>query len=248
MELAAVLLVGLAWRHRTSDASAAHRGWAPSLVAGVVLLAVLTPWLAFNYHRLGGNVVLTTELGQTLAQTNNGATYYQGTDFGYQTVLPPPVSATPAQRMDEPTMDRIERDSALKYAGKHLSRLAYVLPLRALWEWSLWRPGLVAQREVLMGFPSWTGDVQAGGTWMLLVLGALGLRMLRRRHVAIWPMVALLVLATANGVAFTPSYRYRMGGVIALVMLSAVAIDGTLRRHQQGTIPVPAGAGGSGGQ
>jgi 4-amino-4-deoxy-L-arabinose transferase-like glycosyltransferase len=226
LEVTAVLLVGLACHEvRRAGPRARLRGALASLVAVAALLVVLAPWLAFNHHRFHGNLVITTELGQTLNQSNNAATYFQGPDFGYQTILPPPVSATSDQKMSEPTMDRIERDQALGYVRTHWTRLVYVLPLRALWEWSLWRPGLVADREVLMGFPSWTGDVQAVGTWILLALGAAGLWLLRRRGVAVWPLVALLVLATANGVAFTPSYRYRMGGIIALIFLAAVAVD-----------------------
>jgi len=233
LELAAALLVGLAFHHhrRRTEAAARLGGTTASLLATAVLLVVLTPWMAFNYHRFDGSIVLTTELGQTLNQSNNAGTYFQGPSFGYQTILPPPVSATPAQHLSEPTMDRLERDSALRYARAHWSRLVYVLPLRALWEWSLWRPSLVAQREELMGFRSWTGDVQAVGTWLLLGLGAAGLWVLRRRRTPIWPLVTLLVLATANGVAFTPSYRYRMGGIIALVLMSAVAIDAGLARQ-----------------
>jgi MYXO-CTERM domain-containing protein len=226
VELAGALLVGLAWHHRGRGGSAARlHGVATSLLAAGTLLVVLTPWVAFNYHRFHGSLVVTTELGQTLNQANNQGTYFQGPSFGYQTVLPPAVTATPAQAASEPTMDRLERDSALRYARAHWSRLAYVLPLRALWEWSLWRPGLVAQRERLMGFAAWTGDVQAAGTWLLLALGLAGLVVLRRRRTPIWPLVTLLVLATANGVAFTPSYRYRLGGIIALVIAAAVALD-----------------------
>ena len=238
LELAAVLLIGLAWRHYRRAATAERaRGAVSSLLAAATLLVVLTPWLAFNYHRFGGTLVLTTELGQTLNQSNNARTYFQGPDLGYQTILPPPVAATPADTLHETVMDRLERDAALTYAREHWTRLVYVLPMRALWEWSLWRPGLVAQREELMGFASWTGDVQAAGTWLLLALWAMGLWLLRRRRAAIWPLVTLLVLATANGVAFTPSYRYRMGGIIALVLLSAVAIDRVLTRLLGRTTP-----------
>jgi hypothetical protein len=236
IELAAVVLLGLALHgYRRGERSISIGQLGSSVVAGVVMLVVLTPWVAFNYDRFDGRLVLTTELGQTLASSNNAETYYPGTDFGYQTVLPPKVEVTPAQAADEPVMDQIQRDNAIDYARSHWERLFVVLPLRVVWEWSLWRPSLVAQREVLMGFPAWTGGVQAVSTWILLALGAAGLWVLRRRRIAIWPLVVLLALATANGVAFTPSYRYRIGGIIALIILASFAIDrGMSLIHREG--------------
>ncbi len=76
-----------------------------------------------------------------------------------------------------------------------------------------------------MSHLSWTGTVPAAGTWILLAHGVTGLRLLRRRRQVIWPLVSMLVLATAYGVAFTPSFRYRIDGIVALVIGSAATLD-----------------------
>jgi hypothetical protein len=106
-----------------------------------------------------------------------------------------------------------------------------IMPLRGLLSWSLYRPGLVAHRETLIGFPLWAGWAQAIYTWGLLVLGAIGVVVARRRRLALWLFAWLWLTATATDVLFTPSLRYRLGGTKALLLLSAVAIDALWRRR-----------------
>lgn len=241
LALAVLIPAGLALRQwRRHPVRQWPKRTVPVLVAVVMVAVVLTPWLAYNGSRFDGQVILTTNLGQTLISSNNPSTYFPGTDFGYQDILPPAVHATPVQRRDEPYMDDLQRRDAVDYARAHVSRLAVVLPLRVLWLWSLRHPAVVAERESLMGYPSWTGSVQAVGTWILLALGIAGLWVLRRRHQVIWPLVTMLVLATANGLVFTPSFRYRLDGIVALVMGSAATLDwGWGRLRSGGGRPSP---------
>ncbi len=226
LSFAALLLIGLTVHHLRHHPPKAWLGIAaPTLLAAAICGAILTPWLAYTSSRFDGHVVLTTNLGQTLNSSNNPSTYYPGPNFGYQVPLPPVVKATPAQRNNEAEMDTIQRRDAIDYARSHLSRLVLVLPLRALWEWSLLHPSLVAQRETGLDYPSWTAYVQAVGTWILLPLGIFGIWRLRRRRFAIWPLVMMVVLGTANGMIFTPSFRYRIDGIVALVIGAAAALD-----------------------
>ena len=187
-------------------------------------------------------MVLTTNLGQTLNSANNPSTYYPGPNFGYQVPLPPYVRATTAQRNNEAEMDTIERRDALDYARAHLSRLVFVLPLRALWEWSLLHPSVVAERETGLDYPSWTAYVQAVGTWILLPLGIFGIWLLRRRRFVVWPLVTMVALATANGMIFTPSFRYRIDGIVALVIGGAAALDWCWRRLWSPRVVITEGA------
>ena len=102
--------------------------------------------------------------------------------------------------------------------------------------WGFWAPLQQVQHD--SGWQRTTPAVNRLGLfeyWALVPLAALGVVVLRRRRVAVYPLlVFVLVAALAAAVTFGET-RYRATAEVPIVVLAAVALDaliGRLTRHR----------------
>ena len=196
------------------------------VVAGVVLLLVLTPWTIFNLGRFQRPVLLSNGFGPAVATANCQPAYY-GPDIGYGE-LP---CLYPFYGGDQSISDGKYLHNGLTYAEGHLSRVPLVVFAREGRTFGFWNP-----------FQQTTIDAQWMGTWvgvsrlemisywLLLVPAAIGAVALRRRRVAVYPLLAFVVtviVAVGTGIG---DPRYRAAAEVPLVLLAAAGIDNLIAR------------------
>jgi len=192
-----------------------------SALSVAVGLAVIAPWSIYNQTRFEKPVPLTTSAGLTLAVSNCSRTYYVPDEIGSWSF----VCFHGIDLTKEPSVvDAQARDRALRYARDHADRLPVVLTARLGRMWGVYRPNQTIGLD-RVGRPYRL--LQAGNVAYYLVLAGavVGAVVLRRRRVAIWPMVVHAAIATVVALAFYGTPRFRAGAEVALVALCAVALD-----------------------
>ena len=222
--LCVLLLAVVVWKLRSELWSAARF----SVITLVVSVVVVSPWVAFNASRFQSNVLLTNNLGITLAGANCHATYYDGRYIGYDT----PQCWNEAQdkaraiSSDEAVQSSLMKTMGLDYAKAHATRIPLVIAMREAWLTGLYRPSYVVYMSALGGQPRWATWVQLVSFWLLAVV-ALGLGLLRRRggrgllDPLRGPIVLYIVFTLALAAVFVGHWRYRSTLDIAAVLFIA---------------------------
>ncbi len=230
---------GVDWRRRIA--------W--FALAAVTMLVVVAPWTIFNLDRFQRPVFLSNGFGAAAATGNCNLTFY-GPEIGYGDLRCLPLYA----KGDQSVQDSEDTHTAITYAKAHLGRLPIVLFAREGRTFGYWNP---LQQTAIdahwMG--TWIGVTRLGmvSYWLLLVPAVAGGIVLRRRRVAIYPLLVFVATA-AFAVALTiGDVRYRAAAEVPLVLLAAVAIDAVLPskpapasgspateiRHEGGRTPSP---------
>jgi 4-amino-4-deoxy-L-arabinose transferase-like glycosyltransferase len=210
-------------------------------VVGVLALAVVVPWSAYNQSRFHQTVLISNDLGQTLVGANCPESYggpllgYDGR-YCYLPVLAAEERAQP--KANEATADGYFRRWAVSYAVHHWHRWPLVAGMRELWLWSLWRPGwTVFMSGVYLGRAQWLAWSQIVAFWLLTPFAAYGFVLARRRRLTVWPLVTMVVFTAAIGLLVVGHLRYRIPAEVVWVLLGAVAIDRLVLGPPRGAAP-----------
>ncbi len=203
-------------------------GWL--MLAVVATVIVVAPWTIFNLGRFQRPVLLSNGFGAAAATGNCNQTYY-GPDIGYGTLQCLPIYA----KGDQSQQDTEDTHTALTYAEHHLSRLPIVIVAHEGRTFGFWNPWQQTSIDAQwMG--TWVGVTRLGmvSYWALLVPTVIGGVVLRRRRVALYPLLAFVAIAAIAVIPTIGDVRYRAAAEIPLVMLAAIGIDGLLpaRRAQ----------------
>ena len=201
------------------------------VMAAILPVVALTPWLAYNLSRFDEPVLLSTGLGQTLLAGNCDATY-SGEKIGFwEFECIPPAPPLSEDNPDLSGMDPVYRDQALEYMSEHRSDLPRVVTARVLRLWGLFRPeqsvGLDGMVEGRAGGAPGDGlRIAREAMWAYFVLlpaAIAGAVLLRRRRVQILALFAQALIATVVAAATFGLTRYRAGVEVSIVLLAAVA-------------------------
>ncbi len=122
------------------------------------------------------------------------------------------------------------RHQGIEYARRHPGRLPVVMAARVGRTWEVYRPFQNASLARLEGRTQWVSDLGLWAYWALLLASVGGLVVLRRRRVAVWPVVTLAVLVTLTSMYAYGDERFRLPLDVAVVALAAVAVDALWRR------------------
>lgn len=198
------------WRERARHAVAA-------CLAGIALVG---PWATFNMLRFAEPTLLSTGIGSALSAASCDEVYF-GSKIGYWAYCfdgPwPPAS------VDESERDLAPRDDAVDYLKDNLGRLPVVAAARVGRMWGVFKPGQTTtfewELEARGRVASWVALVYY---YTLVPFAVVGLVGLHRRRVTIWPLVALLVIATFAAAITFGVTRYRAPAEVALVVAAAV--------------------------
>jgi 4-amino-4-deoxy-L-arabinose transferase-like glycosyltransferase len=200
------------WRHRAKLAVV-------GCVAGGLLVV---PWVAFNMVRFEEPTWLSTGTGSALSAASCDDVYY-GSKIGYWEYCF--KGPWPPNAVDESQRDLAPRDAATEYIGDHLDRLPVVALARVGRIWGVFKPGQTTtfewQLEARGRVASWTALFYY---YALVPFAIVGLVAMRRRKVPIWPIVALLVIATFAAATTFGVTRYRAPAEAGLVLAAAIGL------------------------
>ncbi len=231
------------------------------LAIGVACLVVILPWWVRNLVTFENPTFLATGHGSVLQSANCDQTY-SGQFLGYWDIHcildgRPPQNAQQERLLhsdkvpavayllaqdprDESIPDKAARTKALHYIRDHLSRAPVVALARVGRVWGVYR---VEQQVSFDDFferrghwPSWAG------TWMyyaLLPFSVYALVLMRRRKVAISPMIAIVIMVTFTAAISIGITRYRVGADVMLTVLGGVGIDALWRRLRRTPTDTP---------
>jgi 4-amino-4-deoxy-L-arabinose transferase-like glycosyltransferase len=198
--------------------------------AGVLLaLLMIAPWVGFNLSRFSQPVIMSDDLGSTLAFSNCRAAFYgRNIGFGDFKCL---AQAQRGATGDESAVDAHNRRYAMHYINKHSSRLPYVMAVRVGREFDFYRPLSQIGLDVELSSRPRLPDEIGLYMYYVLVVGAVGGGVvIWRRGTTIVPFVGLLAEVLLATVITFGATRYRAPLEVGLVVLSAVAVDALWQR------------------
>ncbi len=224
-------LLALLWWRRVGF----RRALGISLVAGLALLAVVTPWVVRNTRLHGALVLTSTNDGSNLHQGNNpqAADYLaQGWDVQWLGFEGMP------EGLNEVEQSAWHRDQALTWLREHPDQWPRHFGQKFI---TLWNPQITPYRVPPLeatseaAFVDDTVYLYESGPFQaarvvhvlyftpLLLLGAAGLILALRDRQRCGPLIAVLVTITLAYLIFHPSTRYRMPADPALFLFSGYA-------------------------
>ncbi len=192
-----------------------------TVVAGVAIM----PWVAYNLGRFDEPVFLSTNDGIAILGSNCDPVYY-GPDTGL-TALECLEGNPPG---DQSVDSRIYRDRAFDYIGEHTGRAAVVSVARVGRTWGVFRPGDMLDFNEGEARERWVTVLGLVTFYPLLMLAVYGAVVLRRRRVALWPLLVPVLIVTLASAATYGQTRFRVPAEPTLVVLGAVGLVALIAR------------------
>ena len=222
------------------------RWWLHAIVMGSVALALVAPWTVRNLVRFKDPVPVSTNSEEVLFYANCPDTY-SGSLIGYwsfncqERVRKERVAqGLPA----DPPGDESQRakgwgDLGRSYATAHKDRWPAVVVARVTRVWDLQHSETTAKVLQFEGRPYHWNEA---GLWvyrLILIPGIIGLFVLRRRRIMIWPLVSMMAMVTLTAIGVYGHIRFRTVGDLVLLVGAAVALDAILPGSLPGRRPDP---------
>jgi 4-amino-4-deoxy-L-arabinose transferase-like glycosyltransferase len=215
---APLLVIPAAWFGARQVASALRY----VAVAGVAMVVVIGPWVAYNLARFDDRTFVSTNDGIALAGSNCDPVY-SGGGIGL-TVLAPPCIDSPHPPGDESVIATVYRKRAFDYMRDHKRDVPKVVAARIGRTWSVFRPMDMLEFNRGEGRERW---VTALGLYTFLPLLALaiagGFVLARRDGKALWVLVVPAIVSTIGVAATYGQTRFRAAAEPSIVVLAALA-------------------------
>lgn len=214
-------------------------------VAALVCVAALAPWVGYNLHRFDGRVLISSQAEWTLAGSNCDASYY-GQHMGYwsfdcgMAVIQQDGVEMPDT--NDGARQRAWLDSAGRYVKAHPQRLVVVEGVRLARIFNVWSPQNAVDIESYVEANStWVARLSLVTLWPMVVGSVIGVVVLRRRRIAVYPLLAPCATVIFTVLLFYASSRFRASAEGALCLLTAAALEaGWLRYRRRPSVPSPA--------
>ncbi len=234
----AVVAIGL-------GVSAAHRGWRLGLRnAALVLVSmavVLAPWFAYNQGRFKDTVLVSNNLGITLAGANCQRTYYDAVIMGYDSAKCWGRAYAHARTVspDESVQSAVMRKEAQSFISHHLARLPLVMAMREAWFLGVYRPGWSVAVGVANGQTAWATWSQAIAFYAAFPAGMVLWWRNRRRRWPHWILGTLAACSFVVAALFVGHWRYRVTLDVGLVLMLALGFAGSSADRPRGSTDAP---------
>jgi len=201
--------------------------WLGMAAAG--FLALLLPWLAFNYVRFGRPVFLSSQVEVTLAVANCPGTYEGQWKGSWDlTCANKILEDNGIDDATDPRTATVLREETTQYVRDNLDKVPSVVLAR--WGRLIGVYRTDQQVEVIDTFlEGSTESVARAGVWTLWVMGGfsvLGLVALRVRRIPLTPLVAPLVTVFVTVTLLLAATRFRAPADAALCFLAAAGLVG----------------------
>jgi hypothetical protein len=198
-------------------------------VAAGGFLALLVPWLAFNYARFGRPVFLSAQVEVTLAVANCPGTYDGQWKGSWDLTCANKILED--NGIDDPTDPRtatVLREETTEYVRENLDKVPSVVAAR--WGRLIGVYRTDQQVEVIDTFlEGSTESVARAGVWSLWLMGGMsvvGIVALRVRRIPVTPLVAPLVTVFVTVTLLLAATRFRAPAEAALCFLAAAGLTG----------------------
>ncbi len=199
-----------------------------AVVGSAACVVVLAPWVTFNLARFDHTVLLSENIGGTVA-TSNCDTVYYGRLLGYwsyqcgQDILTAhhigPFAFNGAA-------DRDQFNGGVKYIEAHEGRVPVVVAARVGRIADLFHARQQAHLDVyLENTTSWVAFWGVYTFYPMALLAVVGAVVLRRRRTVVFPLLAPVVSVLVTAALFYAATRFRATAEGALCLLAAVALD-----------------------
>ncbi len=199
---------------------------------GIALAAVVGPWAGYNMSRFSHPVLVTDRLGLALAAANCNQAW-SGPIAGFWSMKCAAASVAGA-RGDESAQYAAAMTYAVKYLSSHIGGLPKVELERMGRTFGFYRP--VQQIDIdsyVEGRPKFWAFVGLGMFYSLVPLSLWGGRVLRRRGLPLFPMVAVAADVVVVVLITYGTTRFRVTLDAVLVLLAAIAVDDLIRRPRR---------------
>ena len=195
-------------------------------VSWLVGALVIAPWIVFNLTRFEEPTFMTSGTGSALSAASCDEAYY-GKNIGYYASC----FQGPWIKGDESERDVEPRRQAIDYTTDHLDRLPLVAAARVGRLWGFFKPGQTTAYDWWLEgrgrTASWLGLFSY---YVVVGFAIAGLVLMRRRRVAILPLVAVIAVATLAAAMTFGVIRYRAPAEVALVLAAAFGLVAAWRR------------------
>ena len=181
-------------------------------MAGVVMVAVITPWTVRNWEVFHQFVPLATDSGSAIAGANCASVYY-GPAIGEWKIAC--VKAYPG---NEAASTARARSDGVHYALHHLVRLPVVVAARELRVWGLYQPF----QQHSEGRSPGAERLGLAMYYLLLVLGIYAIPRLRTLRQPAWVLLTPFVLVGITAGLIFGAVRFREPAELSLVILAAL--------------------------
>jgi 4-amino-4-deoxy-L-arabinose transferase-like glycosyltransferase len=202
-------------------------------------LLVVSPWLVANLTRFDEPVLFSTNDGLTICGANNSRTYH-GDGIGLWANQECGAYLEPLRDLglEASKLSNDLRRQGIDFMTGHLDRLPLVVTARVGRVWSLYAPGYMATYNAGEGREQWASWLGFASFWLLVPFAVYGGVVLRRRRVALTPLVAQFVIVTFTAAAVYGLVRFRTPAEVSIVVLAAVAVDRVIDRLRPGNSTV----------
>jgi 4-amino-4-deoxy-L-arabinose transferase-like glycosyltransferase len=194
--------------------------------AALAVVVLVGPWVGYNMSRFHHPEFIATGTGAALMSGSCHRVWY-GSYIGYWTNC----EQIPPKGGDESDDDVWYRQRSLDFWEHHVTRVPLVVAARVGRLWNVFKP---VQQVHFTGGIEEQGDATAwfslAGYVILMPLAIWGLFLLRRRGVAILPLLALAGIVSLSAATTSGVQRYRTPADVAIVLSAAVAIEVALGR------------------
>jgi hypothetical protein len=216
------------------------------VLGGVALaasVAVMAPWIVYNLTRFDEPLLLSNP-DPTLLAGNCDDTYYGGL-VGYWSlgciddVTPRQPGADMQQNLiaqleaagyDASVLGKTYREAAIENIKGNLSRLPYVVFAREGRTFGFYRPAQQLRLDEFAPRELTLNRIALGMYYVFVVAFVAGVVILRRRHVPVFPLLALIATVALTVAVAIGETRYRALAEVPLVLGAAVAVDALIAR------------------
>jgi 4-amino-4-deoxy-L-arabinose transferase-like glycosyltransferase len=193
-------------------------------VAGLTALLLVAPWVGYNMSRFKDPVFISDGLGVTLASANCNQTFYGPTEgyWAWDCALAAPIN----HRADESVQGSEAQKFAMDYIRSHESRLPSVVAARVGRAFGFFHPmQQISLDSHVETRPYHWALLGLGMYYAMLGLSVVGVVILRRRRIPVWPLLAVGLEVVVSVALTFGNTRYRTPFEVSLVLLSAVTLD-----------------------